>query len=136
MSEYSYPSLVTALALLVYFVITLNVGRARQKYDVKPPAISGDPNFERAFRVQQNTLEQLVFFLPMLWLFSVYFNPLWGGILGGVWVLGRILYAWGYYQEANRRFLGFALSSLSGLLLLAGAFWGIAQIFVSDFASV
>jgi uncharacterized membrane protein YecN with MAPEG domain len=131
MSNYSYPSLVTAFALLVYFAITLNVGRARQKYDVKPPAIAGDPNFERAFRVQQNTLEQLVFFLPLLWLFSVYLSSLWGGILGGVWILGRILYAWGYYQEANKRFLGFAISSLSGLLLLIGAFWGIVKTFLT-----
>ncbi|MGK7930190.1 MAG: MAPEG family protein [Microcystaceae cyanobacterium] len=131
MSNYSYPSLVTALALLVYFAITLNVGRARLKYDVKAPAISGDPNFERAFRVQQNTLEQLVLFLPILWLFSVYLNPIWGGILGGIWVLGRILYAWGYYQEANKRFPGFALSFISGLLLLGGAFWGIIQMFLS-----
>ena len=76
---YLYPSLVTALTLLLHQVLTINVGRARAKYKIMPPAMSGDENFERVVRVQQNTLEQLVFFLPALWLFSVYVNPFWGG---------------------------------------------------------
>ena len=63
-----WTSLVTIGALLVYFVVTINVGRARFKYKISPPSMSGDPNFERVLRVQQNTLEQLVLFLPGLWL--------------------------------------------------------------------
>ncbi len=59
-----WPSLITALTLLVYQVLAVNVGRARAKYKVPPPQMTGDPDFERALRVQQNTLEQLVFFLP------------------------------------------------------------------------
>jgi uncharacterized MAPEG superfamily protein len=113
-------SVITILSLLVYFVITINVGRARSKYNVPPPATTGDPNFERALRVQQNMLEQLVFFLPVLWLFSYYVSELWGSLLGGLWVLGRIFYAYGYYQEANKRTLGFAISSLSGMILFLG----------------
>lgn len=65
-----WPSLVTVSALLLYQILALNVGRARAKYKIIPPATTGDPNFERVLRVQQNTLEQLVFFLPSLWLFS------------------------------------------------------------------
>ena len=122
---YLYPSLVTALTLLVYQVLTVNVGRARAKYKIMPPAMSGDENFERVVRVQQNTLEQLVYFLPALWLFSVYVNPLWGAGLGAAWVIGRIIYAWGYYQAAEKRILGFAISSLSGIALLLGALVGI-----------
>jgi uncharacterized membrane protein YecN with MAPEG domain len=114
-------SLITTLAMFVYFIITLNVGRARAKYSVMPPATTGDPNFERALRVQQNMLEQLVFFVPLLWIFSYYISELWGAILGGIWILGRILYAWGYYQEAKKRFLGFGISSLSGTILLLGS---------------
>jgi uncharacterized membrane protein YecN with MAPEG domain len=82
--------------------------------------MTGDPNFERALRVQQNTLEQLIFFLPLLWIFSYYVNELWGAILGGIWIVGRVLYAWGYYQEAKKRALGFGISSLSGMALLLG----------------
>lgn len=114
------PSIVTLLTLLVYFVVTINVGKARFKYKVQPPATTGDPNFERAFRVQQNTLEQLVFFLPLLWLFSYHVSQLWGTILGLIWVLGRVFYAYGYYKEASKRMLGFGISSLINLGLFIG----------------
>lgn len=125
-TTYLFPSLVTALTLLVYQVLVINVGRARAKYKVMPPAISGNENFERVLRVQQNTLEQLVAFLPALWLFAIYVNPLWGSALGAGWLIGRIVYAWGYYQAAEKRIAGFAISSLSGLGLLFGALGGIA----------
>jgi len=122
---YLYPSLVTALTLIVYQVLTVNVGRARMKYKIMPPAMSGDENFERVVRVQQNTLEQLVFFLPGLWLFSFYVSPLWGAGLGSVWLIGRIIFAWGYYQAAEKRVAGFAISTLSGITLVLGALVGI-----------
>ena len=125
MSTYALPSLVTSLALMVYLVVSLNVGRARVKYQVKPPAVTGDPNFERVLRVQQNTLEQLVAFLPGLWLFAIYVSPAWGAGLGAIWVLGRVLYAWGYYQAAEKRGPGFGLSFLSALILLLGGLIGI-----------
>jgi len=118
-------SLITALTLLVYLVVTINVGRARAKYKVPVPQMTGDPNFERVIRVQQNTLEQMVFFLPSLWLFSIYVSPLWGSLLGAVWVVGRIAYAWGYYQAAEKRALGFGISVISASVLLLGSLVGI-----------
>ena len=118
------PSLVTAIALLVYFVVTFNVGRARGKYGVKPPAMSGNPDFERVLRVQQNTLEQLIIFLPALWIFCLFVSPIWGSALGGVWIFGRIFYAWGYYQAPEKRFLGFGMASLATVLLLGGSLVG------------
>lgn len=121
----AWPSLITALTLLVYQVIALNVGRARVKYKVPPPQITGDPDFERVLRVQQNTGEQLIFFLPLLWLFSFYISPLWGAGVGAVWLVGRIVYAWGYYQAAEKRTIGFGISSISGIVLLLGSLWGI-----------
>jgi len=127
LETFLWPSLVTVLALLMYFVLTLNVGRARFRYGVKPPAMSGDENFERVLRVQQNTLEQMVFFLPLLWLFANYLNALWAAVLGGVWVLGRILYAVGYAQAPEKRAPGFAISSLSSLALLVGASVGLIR---------
>lgn len=124
-----YPSIVTVIALLVYFLTTINVGRTRFKYKVLPPATSGDPNFERALRVQQNTLEQMIIFLPLLWLFCFYINPIWGAGIGGFWVVGRILYALGYYQAAEKRMIGFAISSLCNLALFAGSVAGIILVF-------
>ncbi|MEA5621252.1 MAPEG family protein [Cronbergia sp. UHCC 0137] len=120
-----WTSLITALALLLYLVVTINVGRARAKYKVQVPQMTGDPNFERVVRVQQNTLEQLVLFLPALWLFSFYLNPLWAAGIGAVWLVGRVAYAWGYYQAAEKRFIGFALGSLSSIVLLLGSLIGI-----------
>lgn len=127
------PSLITALTLLLYFVVTINVGRARAKYNVSPPAMSGDANFERVLRVQQNMLEQLIFFLPLLWLFSFYISPLWGAFFGTVWLIGRIIYAWGYYQAAEKRGIGFAISSLSSMALLAGSLVGIILSLLQSF---
>jgi glutathione S-transferase len=114
-------SLVTTLTLLAYFVFTINVGRARAKYSVPVPQTTGNPDFERVLRVQQNTLEQLVFFLPALWLFSFYVSELWGAVLGIIWLIGRIAYAWGYYQAAEKRGIGFAIGSLSSIVLLLGS---------------
>ena len=118
-------ALITVLALLMYFVVTINVGRARAKYGVPVPKTTGNEDFERALRVQQNTLEQLVFFLPLFWIFSYFVSDTIGAIFGGIWVIGRILYAWGYYQEADKRAPGFAISSLSGMILML---WGLVKL--------
>ncbi len=120
-----WTGLITALTLLLYLVITINVGRARAKYKVLPPQMTGNQDFERVVRVQQNTLEQMVFFLPALWLFSLYLSQFWGAGIGAVWVLGRIVYAWGYYQAAEKRMIGFGISSLSSMVLLLGSLIGI-----------
>lgn len=122
-----WPALVTVATLLMYLVITINVGRARFKYKVPPPQMTGDPNFERVVRVHQNTLEQMVFFLPALWLFCFYVDPRWGAGLGAVWVMGRIVYAIGYYQATEKRGPGFAIGSLSSMALLVGALIGIGR---------
>lgn len=119
------PALVTVLALLLYFVLTANVGRARAQYGVMPPKMAGDPNFERVVRVQQNTLEQLVLFLPAVWLFCRFVSPVWGAALGGFWLIGRIAFAIGYYQAPEKRFVGFGMSVLASLVLLVGALVGI-----------
>ncbi|MDY7003803.1 MAG: MAPEG family protein [Cyanobacteriota bacterium] len=123
--EIIWPGLITVISLLMYFVVTINVGRARAKYNITPPQMTGEPNFERVLRVQQNTVEQIILFLPSLWLFSLFINPLWGAGIGTVWVVGRILFAWGYYQAAEKRTLGFGISSLAIITLLIGALVGI-----------
>jgi glutathione S-transferase len=130
--EYLWTSLVTVLTLFMYLFVGINVGRARNKYGVKAPAITGDPAFERVFRAHQNTLEHLVPFLAALWLFTIYVNALWGAIIGGIWILGRIIYALGYYQENNKRFPGFGLSMTAYFVLLLGALYGIVMLIVKN----
>src|SRR5690606_29962950 len=90
-------------------------------YGVKAPATTGHAAFERIFRVQQNTLEQLVLFLPALYLFTVTVSPLAAGIIGLVWVAGRAWYAWSYWQGAERRGLGYLIGLLASTVLLIGA---------------
>src|SRR6202008_1086029 len=96
-------AVVTVLALIVYFWTILRVGGMRSKYDVQGPAMSGHPEFDKAFRVQMNPLEQLVIFLPLLWLANTYFAmlPLLVGALGLVWIVGRIVYALGYQADPS-----------------------------------
>lgn len=125
-----WPSLVTGLTMILYLVLSVNVGRARRKYNVPVPQITGDSNFERVLRVQQNTVEQLVFFLPSLWIFCLWVDPRWGAALGALWILGRILYAWGYYQASEKRIPGFAINSLTTLTLLFGALGKISWLLI------
>jgi glutathione S-transferase len=119
------PSMATALALLMYLVFTVNVSRARTRYGIEAPAVTGNPAFERVFRVQQNTLEQLVLFLPALWLFARFMSETWAGIIGLVWIIGRLLYAWSYYRDAAKRGPGAGITVLCSIVLLAGAFVGM-----------
>jgi glutathione S-transferase len=125
--------LITVLALLLYFVLTINVGRARAKYKVPVPQMAGDPDFERVLRVQQNTLEQIIFFLPLLWIFSYFVNPLWGAGLGAIWIIGRIIYAWGYYQATEKRGPGFAIASLSSMVLLIVALGKLVLLTIAEY---
>ena len=118
---YHYTALVTCLTLLAYAVTGFRVGQARATYGIKAPATTGNPDFERIFRVQMNTLEWLPIFLPSLWLFAIYISDVIAAALGLVWVAGRILYMTGYSQSANKRELGFQIQGAAALLLWLGA---------------
>ncbi len=117
----NFVALIALLALVEYLAISTMTGRARGQYGVKAPATTGHPIFERWLRVQQNTLEQLVVFLPALFLFSSYVSPRWGGLLGLVFIVGRAIYARSYVADPESRSLGFALSFIPNVLLLLGA---------------
>jgi glutathione S-transferase len=118
---YHLTALVTCLALAVYFLTSVRVARARATFGIKAPAITGNPDFERVFRVQMNTLEWLPIFLPMLWLFAIYISDTIAAVLGLVWIAGRILYMVGYSKAADKRGRGFAVQSSATILLWLGA---------------
>jgi uncharacterized membrane protein YecN with MAPEG domain len=101
--------------------MSLRVGRARGKFGVAAPATSGHPDFERAFRIQMNTLEWLPLFLTSLWLFSLYWNDPIAAGLGVVWIIGRILYLSGYTKAPEARETGFMIQALAAGVLLFGA---------------
>lgn len=122
--------LVVLLNVLLLIWAMVEVGRARVRYRVPPPATSGPVEFESRFRVQMNTTEQTLMFLPTLWLCSTYFRADVAGLVGLLWILGRVVYALGYYRAPKHRTMGFAIASLAFLvLLLSGAFGLLRQLF-------
>jgi glutathione S-transferase len=122
---YHFTALVTCLAILVYLMSSILVSRARVKFGVKLPAISGNRDFERVFRAQMNTLEWLPIFLPSLWLFAIYVGDGTAAALGAIWVVGRILYVFGYAKAVEKRGPGFAIQALATIALWLGAFGAI-----------
>jgi glutathione S-transferase len=117
-------AVVAALAVLEYVVILLLTGQARGRFGVAAPATTGHPEFERYFRVQQNTLEQMIVFLPGIFLFANYVSPGFASLLGFGFIVGRILYARGYIADPAKRGTGFIISFVSSLLLLLGGLIG------------
>jgi uncharacterized MAPEG superfamily protein len=120
-------ALVVLVALLEYIVFGMLVGRARGRYGVNAPAVTGHEIFERYHRVHQNTLELLVVFVPAIWLFAAYVDAGWAAALGLVYVAGRILYLRGYVAGPEKREIGFGLSVLPIIALVGGALWGVAR---------
>ena len=124
---YHFTALVTLLAIAFYFFTSINVSRSRTKTGVKVPAMSGHPDFERAFRIQMNTLEWMPIVLPSLWLFAVYISdPIAAGI-GAVWIIGRIVYFIGYSQAAAKRGPGFLIQAIAAIALWAGALGAVVM---------
>ena len=111
---------ILVVALLQYITFAMLVGRARGKFGVKAPAVTGDATFERYFRVQQNTIELLVAFVPAIWLFGQYVSTLWAAILGVVYLVGRVVYLKSYVADPEKRGAGFGLSALPILAMLIG----------------
>jgi glutathione S-transferase len=119
-----YVHLVITLALVEFFLFGLAVARARTRYHVPAPAITGNADFERYFRVQANTLEQLIIFVPAIVLFAHYVNAYVAAALGALFIIGRVVYFRGYTRAAEARHLGFGLSMIPNLILLIGAIFG------------
>jgi glutathione S-transferase len=122
-------ALVTVLAIIVYMITAFRVGRMREKHGVAAPAVTGHPAFERAYRVQMNTLEAMPIFLPALWLATLYFVlvPFLAPALGLVWIVGRIVYMQAYIADPAKRGLGFGIAGVSQLALLLLAIAGIVM---------
>ena len=118
---YRLTALVTLLAIAFYFFTIMNVSRARSKTGVKVPATSGHPDFERAFRIQANTLEWMPIFLPAVWLFAIYIGDAIAAGIGAVWIIGRVVYFVGYSQAAAKRGPGFMIQGIAAIALWAGA---------------
>tara|TARA_B100000795_G_C22744052_1_gene416582 strand:+ start:376 stop:765 length:390 start_codon:yes stop_codon:yes gene_type:complete len=126
MTDFVYPGILSSIALLVYYFTLFKAGTARVKYNVKAPSHDGPDEYLRKVRVHQNTLEHLALFLPGLWLFSFAVDPLWASIIGILWPLGRIGYAYGYYKDAEKRGLGLYISMPPIYIFIIGSLIGFS----------
>ena len=124
---FHFTAIVTCLAIAFYFFTTVLVGKARAKFGIKHPAITGNPDFERIFRVHMNTLEWMPTFLVPLWLCAIYLSDVGAAVLGLVWIAGRILYYVGYREAVAKRLHGFFIQGSACLLLFIGAAVGIGM---------
>ena len=128
MTSLPLTSLVTLLVVLLMHATALNVGRARGRYDIKAPAVTGHEMFERAFRVQMNTLESAAAMLPALWLYAGFIGDRGAGVMGAIWLIARVWYAIGYISDPAKRSGGFAISFLVFIGLWLGALWGVVKV--------
>lgn len=121
----AFVALVTLLALALYMAVFANAGWRRGRARIAAPAVTGDAAFERALRIQSNTVEQLMLFLPALWLAGLYASWGWAGAIGLVWVAGRAFYAWSYQRAPESRGPGFLIGLASASLLWLIALIGV-----------
>ena len=126
-SQFPLTTLATVIAILVYFALGMNVGKARGTYNVPAPLMAGHIEFEKRSRVQLNTLEQMVIFLPLLWLGLGVLGDLYTALAGLVWSVGRVVYARAYYADPTKRSLGFGLTQLPVIVLLVATVWGAVR---------
>ena len=120
-----YAILIILIALLQFLAFTVRVGLNRVKLGVKAPHTSGNETWERMYRVQQNTLEQLMLFIPAMLAFSMYVSARWALLPGILFLIGRQLYSIEYNKDPESRTPGMALSLLCNAVLLLGALIGL-----------
>ena len=120
----AYVAIVVVLVLLQYTFFAFMVGVARGKYEVHAPAVTGHEIFERYYRVQQNTMEQLIVFVPGMFLFASYVHALSAAGLGVVFFVGRLIYYKSYIADPKSRGMGFILSFLPAQVLVVGGLVG------------
>ena len=125
MTALPLTSLGTILMVLLTFYFSIRVGRMRGK--VLAPATSGDPEFEKAFRIHYNTIEQLIMFLPMLWLSVGYYGDTVGGALALVWLIGRLIYMSTYQKDPTKRTPGVLLTLAPLAVATVGAIIPLVQ---------
>src|SRR5258708_3525824 len=135
MKAYCYHAIVTLLIALAYFWMALKVARTHASTGILAPTMTGDPVLERTCRAHVNTLEWMPIALPSMWLFAIYWSPAIAAILGLVWIVGRMIYFYGYIADPQKRFPGFFIQSLAAFALLLGALGRIIYLVATNTAA-
>lgn len=125
MESISTPAILVLLALIQYMFFSLRVGLSREKFGVIAPKCVGNDTWERLFRVQQNTLEQLIIFIPGVFLFSYYVSNKWVLLPGCTFIVGRFVFYYLYTSNPKNRGFGFIPTFMSNSILVIGSLIGI-----------
>jgi len=120
-----FVHLVALLAIIQFIFFAIQVGRARGQYGVKAPANSGHEQFDRMYRVQTNTLEQLICLLPSLLIAAIYWPPVYIAGVGVLYLIGRMLYWQSYIKDPGSRGTGFMITFASTSILILAAMVGL-----------
>lgn len=123
----TWPAIITLLDIMLLLWTGALVGRARTKYAISAPATTGNPDFERTFRVQMNTLENSTVFLPAVWLAALYGATMLVAVAGLVWIGARAAYAMAYTKDPAKRAPSFGTSLLALAVLVGYAAFGVAR---------
>ncbi len=128
--HFNYPltALITLFIVLMLHWNAMRVGRARREYNIAAPAVSGHPVFETAYRIQMNTIEGVLTFLPTMWLTALLLQDALAAALGLSWVMARIWFALAYAREPEQRYRPLTVSMLCLALCVLAAFVGLAQL--------
>lgn len=128
-SAFYWTAWVTVAALLMVGWTMMKVALARSRFKIDAPTMDGPVAFMSVLRVHANTVEQMILFVPALWLCGIFYSDRMAAITGTVWVVGRIVYALGYYNAPARRAPGFAIATTATLVLVGGTVTGLISIF-------
>jgi uncharacterized membrane protein YecN with MAPEG domain len=120
-----FVALVTLLLICQYVVFMGMCGKARAQSGIVAPAITGDETFERAYRVQMNTVEQLIITLPAMWVSAMYFMPMVAAALGLAFFVGRMMYRVSYMKDPESRGPGMIIGFLANIAMIATGLWGL-----------
>lgn len=124
-------TIITLLAVAQYLFFGAKVGIAREKYNIKAPATTGDETFERHYRVHYNTMEQLIGFIPALWAFGIFVGDIYAVGLGVVYLIGRFLYANAYVADPSKRVAGAMMSGIPTMIMTIGGIIGACMTYLT-----
>jgi glutathione S-transferase len=130
--QFHATAITTFVAVMVYFWMATRVAVTRRKTGILAPVMVGDPKLERTIRAHTNTMEWLPIFLPSLWLFAVYWGDRAAAVVGAIWIIGRIVYFFGYVAEARRRFAGFFVQAVAVSILVLGGLGRVLYVVAAE----